>query len=61
MVDLSFGYAQQGQRKARTFRLSQHSFIDEYTDNELHIHYRFGRESIMFITDLLACDLRRDT
>ena len=61
MVDLSFADAQQGQRKGRTFRLSQHSFIDEYTDDELHIHYRFGRESIMFITDLLACDLRRDT
>ena len=61
MVDLLFGDVQRGQRRARTFRLSQHSFIDEYTDDELRVRYRFGRESILFITDLLACYLRRDT
>ena len=56
-----FGNAQQGQRRARTFRLPQSSIIDEYTNVELCVRYRFARESILFITDLLACDLRRDT
>ena len=61
MVDLLFGDVQWGQRRTRTFRLSQNSIIDEYTDDELRACYRFGRESILFITDLLACDIRRDT
>ena len=61
MVDLLFGDVQRGQRRVWTLRLSQHSFIDEYTDDELCVRYRLGRESILFITDLLACYLHRDT
>ena len=33
--------------------------LDNFTDEELRCRYRFGRESIEFLSDLLANDLQR--
>ena len=35
--------------------------IDGYTDGELRAQYRFGRQSLLFITNLLTKDLQRIT
>ncbi|XP_031558424.1 putative nuclease HARBI1, partial [Actinia tenebrosa] len=35
--------------------------IDEFTDRELRMRYRFGRQSIIFITNLIYDDLKRKT
>lgn len=46
--------------KQRQFRSIEFT-IDGYTDEELRARYRFGRESILYITDHLADSLRRKT
>lgn len=48
-------------RKARKFRLHDDFSLDEYTDDELRSRYRFGRESIELLVDLLRDDLQRAT
>ena len=50
-------------RKERKKRQLRHIgfTIDSYTNEELRTRYHFGRESIMYITNLLAEDLRRKT
>ena len=35
--------------------------LDELTDEELHSSYRFGRESIKFLVEILKDDLHRQT
>ena len=61
MADLLFGNVY-GARRDRRFRLAEHQpIVDEFTNEELRHRYRFGSESIHFITDLLAPDLRRET
>ena len=56
-----FFNVERGHRRPRKFRLSNNSLIDDYTDEELRARYRFGRQSILYITNLLARDLRRST
>ena len=48
-------------RKERTFRLPDDFSLDDFTDEELRSRYRFGRESIEFLSELLRDDLERDT
>ena len=48
-------------RRERRFRAGTRSKIDEFTDDELRARYRFRRESILFITNLVAGDISRNT
>ena len=43
------------------FRTSTQFKINDFTDEELRAHYRFKRESILFITNLVASDITRNT
>ena len=61
MANLLFFNVERGHRRPRKLRLSNNSLIDDYTDEELRARYRFGRQSILCITNLLARDLRRST
>ena len=56
MADLLFEL-DEPQRREREFRLHDMT-LDNFTDEELRCRYRFGRESIEFLSDLLANDLR---
>lgn len=47
------------QRRPRNYRFN--SNLLNYTDEELRARYRFGSESIQFITNLIETDLRRKT
>ena len=63
MADLLYdcaGVYGQRKRKQREFR-SIGFKIDGYTDEELGARYHFGKESIQYITDLLAENLLRKT
>lgn len=48
------------ERKRRNFRHLGFT-VDGYTNEELRSRYRFGRESIIYITNLLEAGLRRKT
>ena len=48
-------------RKERTFRLPDDFSLSNFTDKELRSRYRFGQESIEFLSELLRDDLERDT
>ena len=48
-------------RKERKFRLRDDFSLDEYSDDEWRSRYRFGRESIELLVDLLRDDLERAT
>ncbi|XP_063447160.1 putative nuclease HARBI1 [Mytilus trossulus] len=48
------------QRKERTFRSKEELTLD-YTDTELRARYRFGREGILFLSDLVRDSLTRQT
>ena len=48
-------------RKERTFRLPDEFSLSNFTDEELTSWYRFGRQSIEFLSELLRDDLERDT
>lgn len=48
------------ERKRRSFRHLGFT-VDGYTNEELRSRYRFGRESIIYITNLLEASLRRKT
>ena len=48
-------------RKERTLRLPNDFSLRDFTDKELRSRYRFGRESIEFLSELLCDDLERDT
>ena len=64
MADLLYGcVAVDGrkERKQRQFRHKGFFTIDGFTNEQLRARYRFGRESIRYITDLFAEDLRRET
>ena len=43
------------------FRTSTQFKINNFTDEELRAHYRFKRESILFITNLVARDITCNT
>jgi hypothetical protein len=47
-------------RRERHFRNKDALSLD-FTDEELRERYRFGRESIMFLSDLVRNDLERET
>jgi hypothetical protein len=47
-------------RRERHFRNKDALSLD-FTDGELRERYRFGRESIMFLSDLVRNDLERET
>ena len=47
-------------RKARRFR-RQLDPLQTYTDSELRERYRFGRESLNYIVDLVADEIAPDT
>ena len=62
MAGLLFGNlvaAPQRQRRARTYRENDNWF--SFTDEELRARYRFGRESIEYILNVIGNDLRRKT
>ncbi|XP_068719492.1 putative nuclease HARBI1 [Montipora capricornis] len=48
-------------QRERKFRAGTQSDIDDYSDEELRVRYRFRRESILFITNLVAGDISRNT
>ena len=48
-------------RKDRTFRLPDDFSLSNFTNEELRSRYRFGRESIKFLSELLRDDLERQT
>ena len=48
-------------RKERKFRLREDFSLHDCTDDELRSRYRFGRESIEVLVDLLRDDLERAT
>ena len=61
MADFLFGNVY-GARRDRRFKIAeQQPIVDEFTDEDLRHRYRFGSESIHFITDLFAPDLHRET
>jgi len=48
--------------KLREGTLRQHEFhLEEFSDEELRSRYRFGRDSIEFLSAILKNDLQRDT
>lgn len=47
------------QRRPRNYQFNAN--LLNYTDEELRARYRFGSESIQFITNLIETDLRRKT
>ena len=49
------------QRRVRKFRTSTQFEINNFTDEELRAHYCFKRESILFITNLVAGDITCNT
>ena len=61
MAGLLYGCVAVGGRKERKERQFWHVGFrtDSYTNEELRARYCFGRESIMYITNLLASDLCR--
>ena len=63
MADLLYGcVGVDGRRKRKQREFRSIGFtIDGYTDEELRARYRFGKESINYITNLLADNLRRKT
>ena len=60
MVNLLFGNLQEARRRPQQFRYNKEPF-ELYTDDELHVRFRFGREFINLITNLLTDDLQRKT
>jgi len=60
MADLLFCDLRR-RRRQRKFRTGTQCEIDDFTDEELRARYRFRRESILFITDLVAGDISRNT
>ena len=48
-------------RRERRFRIGTQCEIDDFRDEELCAHYRFRWESILFITNLVAGDISRNT
>ena len=59
MADLLF--CDLRRRRERRFRIGTKCEIDDFTDEELRARYRFRRESILFITNLVAGDISRNT
>lgn len=49
------------QRRPRTYRLRQSPLIENFTDAEIRSRFRFTRETISFIEDLVYNDLVRPT
>ena len=48
--------------KIRKRKFHQHEiFLEEVSDGELRSRYRFGRDSIEFLTEILKNDLQRQT
>ena len=48
------------QRKTKIFR-ENIDYLDSYTDEELRLRFRFGKESIQYISNLLHALLQRKT
>ena len=59
MADFLFQLAPVQQRRPRSYGFTAN--LLNYSDEELRARYRFGRESIEYITNLLEADLRRKT
>ena len=60
MADLLFSHLCRRWRERR-FRAGTQCEINDFTDEELRAHYRFRWESILFITNLVAGDVSRNT
>ena len=62
MADLLFRDLRR-RRRERRFRTGTQCEIDDFTDEELRARarYRFRRESILFITNLVSGDISRNT
>ena len=61
MADLLFCDLRRRRPRERRFRAEIQREIDDFTDEELRARYRFRRESILFITNLVAGDISRNT
>ena len=64
MADLLFGelgLLPVPKRKERQFRLRDDFSLTDFTDNELGRRYRFSRESIASLVELLRDDIERPT
>ena len=59
MADFLFQLAPVQQRRPRSYRFNAN--LLNYSDEELRARYRFGRESIEYITNLIEANLRRKT
>ena len=59
MADLLFCDLQR--RRERRFRIGTQCEIDDFTDEELRVRYRFRWESVLFITNLVAGDISCNT
>ena len=60
MVDLLFCDLRR-RRRERKFRAGTQCEVDDFTDEELCARYHFRQESILFITNLVASDISRNT
>ena len=60
MADLLFCDLRR-RRRERRFRAGNQCEIDDFTDEELRARYRFRREPILFINNLVAGDISRNT
>ena len=47
------------QIREKKFRQHYGSGLDQFTDEELHSRYRFGRESMKYLVEVLKNDLER--
>ena len=59
MADILLQLPPVQQRRPRNYRFNAN--LLNYTDEELRAGYRFGKESIQYITNLIETDLRRKT
>ena len=49
------------QRRPRVYRHRPSQLLDSYTDEKIRDRYRFRRDSIQFICDVVEGDMRRPT
>ena len=59
MADFLFQLAPVQQRRPQSYRFNAN--LLNYSDEEHRARYRFGRESIEYITNLIEANLRRKT
>ena len=61
MNDNLYGDVQQNRRRRRTYRLRRIINNDTFSEEDIRQRYRFSREGIFFLVNLLRGDLTRLT